>query len=122
MGDSDLTDWARQEAVRLRAVARAGNVPEAYKATVQARQFLSEFAAGSTFQDAAEEAVRSYQRFSPGPFTEVAGVLDDWVAYQESGIANLKPFEVRFRIEAATDLMEQVQILLKDSGVVPAAL
>jgi hypothetical protein len=51
----------------------------------------------------------------------VAYQLEEWVAYQESGIANLKPFEVRFLMEVATDLMEQVQILLKDRGFHVAA-
>ena len=33
----------------------------------------------------------------------------------------MKPFEVRFRIEAATDLMDQVQVLLKDPEFVAGA-
>jgi hypothetical protein len=36
-------------------------------------------------------------------------------------MAGQKPFEVRFRIEAATDIMEQVQVLLKDPDLYPAA-
>jgi len=36
-------------------------------------------------------------------------------------MAGQKPFGVRFRIEAATDIMEQVQLLLKDPDLHPAA-
>jgi hypothetical protein len=39
----------------------------------------------------------------------------------KAGLADLKPFEVRFRIGAASDIMEQVQLLLKDADLHPAA-
>ena len=51
----------------------------------------------------------------------VAHQLEEWATYEESVAATSKPFEVRFRIDAATDLLEQVQILLKDREVHLAA-
>ena len=47
--------------------------------------------------------------------------LEEWAAYRESGVGNEKPFEVQLRIEAATDILEQVQLLLGESGVHVAA-
>jgi hypothetical protein len=55
------------------------------------------------------------------PLRVVANQLNEWAAYQGSGMAAVKPFEVRFRIEAVTDIIEQVQQLLKDQTVHPAA-
>ena len=51
----------------------------------------------------------------------IAFKLEEWATYQESGMAGLRPFEVRFRIEAASDIMEQAQDLLKGSSVHVAA-
>jgi hypothetical protein len=44
--------------------------------------------------------------------------LEEWAIYEESGIGKQKSFDARFRIEAATDMMEQVQELLKHPGLV----
>lgn len=59
MHESDLIEWAGREAERLRALGDTTEPPDAHKSTVQARQFLSDFAAGSAFQEAADDAVAS---------------------------------------------------------------
>lgn len=51
----------------------------------------------------------------------MADVLEGWANFQETGLASSPPFEVRARIEAASDLMEQVEILLSDRDVHPVA-
>ncbi len=52
---------------------------------------------------------------------EMASVLERWIEWKRSGLADVLPFEQAARIEAATDLMEQVDSLLQTSGVHPAA-
>jgi hypothetical protein len=52
---------------------------------------------------------------------DVAKILESWADYVDAGLADAQPFEVRARYEAATDLMEQVQGLLDDAQVHPAA-
>jgi hypothetical protein len=42
----------------------------------------------------------------------MADLLDDWAAFYESGMEAQAPFEVQARMEAASDLMEQVQSFL----------
>lgn len=88
--------------------------------TARALQFFSDHASGTTFEDEAINASRHY-RHPAEPFEKIAFQLEEWATYQESGMANLKPFDVRFRIEAATDIMEQVHLLLKDPELHPAA-
>lgn len=36
------------------------------------------------------------------------------------GLVHAQPFEVRARVEAASDLLEQVDVLLSEPGIVPA--
>ncbi len=84
-----------------------------------ARQFFADHAGGSVFEDNAKRAV-SGLNVQPA-MRAVAHQLKEWATYEESVAATSKTFEVRFRIEAATDLLEQVQILLKDPEVHLAA-
>ncbi len=70
-------------------------------------QFLADHAPGSVFAANPERALVS-ERFDIA-INAIAAQLEEWATYQDSGLANFKPFEIRFRIEAATDLLEQVQ-------------
>src|SRR5439155_5035765 len=47
--------------------------------------------------------------------------LAQWADFAELGLTDARPFEALARVEAATDLMEQVQRLLDDKDVHPAA-
>jgi hypothetical protein len=51
----------------------------------------------------------------------MAALLTSWADIVEAGVVDAAPFEVRARFEAATDLMEQVDLLLEERDVVPAA-
>jgi hypothetical protein len=121
-GEGSPIAWARAEAERLHELSKGSLGQRASAVTAQARQFLADHAGGSTFEVAA-----SRTHVSPGAgensiqLLTVAFQLREWATYEESGVSHQKPFEVRFRIEAATDIMEQVQELLKDHGVYPAA-
>jgi hypothetical protein len=119
-GESTPIEWARAEAGRLREVADSAHVASlsVSNSTVRALQFFSDHASGTTFE--AINASRHYQRPAE-PFEKMAFQLEEWATYQESGMANLKPFDVRFRIEAATDIMELVHLLLKDPELHSAA-
>ena len=72
------------------------------------------------FKVAARGAI-AYDNSNQIAIEAVALQLDEWATYEESGVAGQMPFEVRFRIEAATDIKEQAQQLLSDAKVHPAA-
>ena len=116
--DEALIDWARQEARQLREVTPLGTVRSS-DATARVRRIFADHTPGSTFGDLADVAIVRDGN-EPGIRT-CALQLEEWATNQTSPAATVKPFEVRFRIEAATDRMEQVSLLLKDSDVVPAA-
>lgn len=118
--DVSPTHWARTEAERLRSVAESPNSPGARQVTVQAIQFLTDHAASSSFQGLAIHSIARYSD-NAGAIRAVAFQLDEWATYEESGVSHQKPFEVRFRIEAATDIMEQAQMLLSEKNIHPAA-
>jgi len=59
--------------------------------------------------------------FAPNATRNVAGALEAWVLFVEAGMMAAAPFEVRARVEAATDLMDQVQQLIDTPGVHYAA-
>lgn len=119
-----LVEWARKEANRLREVAGHFVVEEAPRVTTaRAMQFFSDHANGSTFQMLANSALNQGDRALTAwrPIKAVARQLDEWADYHESGISRIKPFEVQFRIEAASDITEQARLLLRDRSVHPAA-
>jgi AcrR family transcriptional regulator len=83
---------------------------------------LHSHAAGTQFLKSAEGVFHT--RGGPGgpaALRRVADVLDAWVQFVRDGLADMQAFPVRARLEAATDLMEQVQQLLEDPRVHPAA-
>lgn len=61
-------------------------------------------------------SISAYQRVP-----DAASLLERWIQWKKSGMAEVVPFELASRIEAAGDLMEQVEVLLNDSKVHPAA-
>ncbi len=100
----DAVGWARREAHRLRgrgAGATTGDL-------APTAEFLRTWAGrNSVFSERADDLVASSQ---PGfRVTHMAELLDQWIAYVEAGMAEALPFEVIARVEADTDLMEQVQ-------------
>jgi hypothetical protein len=120
MARSDLIQWSCQEAAQLRGLAAQASPPEPWAVTARARQFLADHADGTAFEQTALSAF-SYYNSNAIPILAVAVQLEEWAAYRESGVGNEKPFEVRFRIEASTDLMEQVHLLLGEPGIHVAA-
>jgi hypothetical protein len=114
VSEADPIAWAKSEVSRLRSFAKQASTPAATEVTGRALQFFKGFAAGTVFEQRAELSFRYYDRESE-PILAVAQQLEEWVAYEESGLPALKPFEVRFRVEASTDIMEQAQELLKVS-------
>ena len=122
MADKSPEEWAREEAVRLRTLATSpeANTVRISAVTSTAMQFLADHAAGTTFEGMASAALRHYN--SPAtPLNGIALQLEAWADYRDSGMATYKPFEVRFRIEASTDIMEQAQQLLQETKVHVAA-
>lgn len=117
MDVDDLIDWARDEAAALQAFQLARSL--APGAAFLARHGDAVFAA---------EARRALDGDTTpdGPNNrrvriKLAQALTGWANYVEAGLADELPLEARIRVGAATDLMEQVQRLLDDPDVHPAA-
>jgi hypothetical protein len=111
--DDEFIRWARREAGRLRQVAIAGgNDAEA----TRAQEFLRQRAPRSAFYRGATD-LRGSTRYR---LDCVADALDGWAGFAEEGMAATVPYDSQFRVDAATDLMEQVNVLLKDRDVHPA--
>lgn len=105
----DPVEWARKEAERLGA---GGAAPAA------ARQFLRDQSGpNSAFVELAE----MYSIGGSKAAACTAAALKEWTEYVEAGLAKQVPEATRFRVEAATDLMEQVQQLLEGETVHPSA-
>lgn len=126
MSEEQLIEWARVRAGQLRHMAKSdpelSSRPGSAVRPRVAREldFLRVHAANTVFYLAAEELFKA--PVHPGrALLTVAEVLDGWAQYVSEGLAETAPFEVRLRAEAATDLMEQVQTLLDDPKVHPAA-
>jgi hypothetical protein len=117
-------EWAQGEAQRLRGVAHTPITDSSTMAShrgglVGAIEFLR-LKAGvrSEFYLRAADAVK---RFHVGAAAAVvAEALLAWVDFAERGIAEV-PVEAQARVAAATDLMEQVEQLLQERRVHPAA-
>jgi hypothetical protein len=125
--------WARAEVARLHAlttdsealraaVGTAGHADAARPVVAAALEFLSRHAPGSYFLRAADEIVSVGSRVVPSrAISRVAAILEDWARFVEDGMMAALPFPVMARMEAATDLMEQVQQLLSEESIHPAA-
>lgn len=83
-------------------------------------EFLRRIAPGSNFREQADKLTASPANAWIHPH-EIADLLDQWVAWSQSGLAVEAPYEARARITAASDLMEQVESLLSDRWTHPAA-
>jgi hypothetical protein len=115
--DWNAINWAKGEAQRLRGLGESERDYGTPGTIVAAVTFLRVHAgATSTFSEAAEHADNQ----SWGLRT-IADALECWCSYVEAGLPLDEPFELRSRVEASTDLMAQVDILLSETGVHPAA-
>jgi len=114
---TELIEWARAEAGRI----LGGGVSLA-----AAAEFLSANAGGVFAAQAGEVADRATTFHAVGKGTArlddtMADLLVSWAKYAEDGLATSLPLEALIRVEASTDLMEQVQRLLDDNAVFVAA-
>jgi len=117
LDQEELVKWAREEANKLQILgnAQSGNKGDAGRAI----EFLRLHAgAQSNFYKQAAQSIKDFN--SRHALVSIASLLIGWADLVEAGLAEA-PLESRARIEAATDLMEQVQILLEDGKVHPAA-
>lgn len=125
----DPFDWARAEANRLRQLSRDQSVvgepgyprlaTGAKPRLAAALDFLRRNDGGGEFYRLADGGDKS--KMAEQYLLDVADVLDQYVAAVESGMASSLPYEVRARVDAATDLMEQVALLLNERDVHPGA-
>jgi predicted urease superfamily metal-dependent hydrolase len=125
----DLIEWARAEAVKLRQRAQDTDVIQRMGSAVQARpkaaaalEFLRVHAPDTSFYTTASYKLAEYGQAQPqSALNRVAELLEDWAKYVEDGLADALPSLARARLTASTDLMEQVQQLLDDRAMHPAA-
>ncbi|HEY5454652.1 MAG TPA: hypothetical protein VIJ96_04230 [Acidothermaceae bacterium] len=115
--------WARNEAARLLGIEvnTSVRVRHIRAELSMAVQFLANVAPGTTFAATARDVFDNGDLFAPNATRNVAGALEAWVLFVEAGMMAAAPFEVRARVEAATDLMDQVQQLIDTPGVHYAA-
>jgi hypothetical protein len=121
-----LTAWARQQAAELRERSGklSGQTHPAEVRHIAARgiAFLEDHAPGTEFAGHAGGLFEMGTLLSGSSAVEaLAQILEAWADYIEAGLVPAVPFEVQARVEAATDLMEQVQRLLDDKAVHVAA-
>jgi hypothetical protein len=135
VNDFDPAAWATQEAERLRQAARdrqyhgssgenwvaaAPLAKEAQAEAAGALEFLRRHAGDGDLYRAAREGLET--PMTAHEYLErLARILDQFVDGRTAGLLTALPFEVAVRVEAATDLMEQVDRLLRDPAVHPAA-
>ena len=126
MRDFDDRAWAEAEAERLRSrlpellrewdgLIPGGNAVASDLAP--GLEFLRRAAPGSAFAHAAESLGPDQRTTGSTAIEQMAALLDQYMAARNSGLIQHQPFEVRARVEAATDLMEQVGTLLLDRAV-----
>jgi hypothetical protein len=123
--EKDLIEWARTEAERLRNLSNYNTMdgrPSTAKPVASAAlEFLRIHAQGTHFH-ANAEAIFDVSPLEPYvALGHVATILEDWATFVEAGLAAALPYDARFRIDAANDLMEQAQRFLDDAKVIPAA-
>jgi hypothetical protein len=120
----DLLEWARNEAKLLRQDAPGVQYHAVFgrPRAAAALDFLRRHASGTNFLCAAEGTFdKGVAMQGSDALMRMAEILESWAKFVEDGMAAVQPFSVQARIEAATDLMEQVQQLISDSKVHPAA-
>src|SRR5438309_1711709 len=100
------------------AVQKMIHAGETRHIAARALEFLERQAPGSAFAKAAEDALSGPVALDPHTaLGNIAVVLNDWATFVEEGMASVLPYEARARVDAATDLMEQVQRLLEDKDI-----
>ncbi|CUR59665.1 hypothetical protein NOCA1190025 [metagenome] len=120
---ADPFAWAAEESKRLRSLApEAGDKVAKWMLPHAApgMDFFSRFAPESVFEGQSRELFSGYMGAGVA-LAKLADLLDEWVQYAQSGITNFSVSPASARVEAATDLMEQVEMLLRDPRVHPAA-
>jgi hypothetical protein len=120
---AEAVTWARGEAARLRSQpmgTMGGWSLENQQNYAPAIEFLRINAPGSSFYEVAAAMPKMNDRVQDVSL-RVADVLDRWADFIEAGMGPASAFDVRARVTAATDLMEQVQRLLDDKTMHEAA-
>ncbi len=109
--------WAKGEVDRLRQLEDANQWNPGHVAATM--EFLRrQTGPQSAFTRQAEQMI---QAGGIGLTGSMADLLQGYVEFAQAGMAQESPFEVRARVEASTDLMEQVQRLIDDGTVHLAA-
>lgn len=122
--ETTAVQWAREHARYLAGEVgrRRGLAAENKAAGAAAVEFLRRYAPDTHFYIGAAEAFADGRGQSVSEaLLQLIGMLEGWADFVEAGFTTTLPFGARARIEAATDLLEQVQTLLDDASVVPAA-
>lgn len=122
---TSATAWARDEAAQLRSLRVSYDdwAPHFRSSASAALEFLRQQGPhGSDFNASAAGAFdKEGMMTANAAFEQTARALEAWAAYADAGLAASLPYAARARVDAATDLMEQVQTLLDDTQVHPAA-
>jgi hypothetical protein len=115
----DPVQWAESEAQRLHSLfmSRDGTIG----ATAGGIEFLRRVAGPRSSFYLQAQAIPNLPVYAWFACQTMADLLRSWIRTHEAGFADLIPIEVRVRIDASSDLMEQVETLLDDASFHPAA-
>lgn len=123
MGITELDiEWAEAEIERLGEVHAPGTIVsynDGRAHLIDAVEFLR-LKAGPRSEFYLRALDASKRMHASEACTMVRFALDGWIEFVRRGLVDL-PVEAQYRQAAATDLMEQVERLLQDKKVVPAA-
>jgi hypothetical protein len=121
--DVAVDEWVATEIERLRSVAAEKGALAAVAARPEVApglEILRRHARGTAFEEMAFQLLEA-RLHANGILNQLAEILERWLGYRRAGMANTTNAAASARVDAATDLMEQVQQLLDDRSVHPAA-
>jgi hypothetical protein len=116
----ELVGWARAEAQRLEYVRATKDGFDVSRGELAAATEFLRLHAGTTSQFFVAADHAAQQAYVGGAAESIAKILNAWATFVDLGLAE-QPLVQRAKFEASNDLMEQVQSLLDDGAVHPAA-
>jgi hypothetical protein len=118
--------WAADEAGTLASTAQdvskaTGTLSSIRHLLTPSLETLRRHASGTEFETMARVIAESTRMSASTGLVQMSDLLYSWVSYRRSDVSAVDAPAVRARVDAATDLMEQVQTLLDDPRVHAAA-
>lgn len=117
--DTKAIAWARQEAHNLETERQQSGTLPTNGRLGAAATFFSVNCSKTAYATIADTWVNS--TVDTSMFRSVIEALRSWADYATFEMVVEQPFKLRSRVEASTDLMDQVKLLLDEATLTPAA-